>query len=130
MDKGPLVIEETDAGAALIQAFDKIYAVKAAFWLRASDDDYRYLYIASDAIDESNLGPAYRDVLRLVAQMQTPYLDPFRVKLIGGNDPLTLAAIHKRSTGPFKTRVGSGIFGGLTVDDVYLYPAADHVAVP
>lgn len=130
MDQSPLVSEETDAGAELIQAFDKSYQVKAAFWLKASDDDYRYLYIASDAIDDSNVGTAYGDVLRLVSQMQTPYLDPFRVKLISGNDPLTLAAIQKRSAGRFRTRVGSGIFGGLSVDDVFLYPATEHAAAP
>jgi hypothetical protein len=130
MDTSPLVVEETEAGASLVQAFDKIYPVKAAFWLKASDDDYRYLFIASDSIDESNIDRAYRDVLRLVAQLQTPYLDPFRVKLISGTDELALAAVQKRSTSRFRTRVGGGMFGGQSVDDVYLYPADDHASVP
>jgi hypothetical protein len=128
MDQGPLVADEVDAGAELVQAFDKAYPVKAAFWLKASDDELRYLYIASDSITDSNLGQAYREVLRLAHQMQTPYLDPFRVKLIGGNNPLAIAAAQKRSAGPFRTRVGGGIFGGTTVDEVFLYPASDHVA--
>jgi hypothetical protein len=88
------------------------------------------LFIASDSIDESNIDRAYRDVLRLVAQLQTPYLDPFRVKLISGTDELALAAVQKRSTSRFRTRVGGGMFGGQSVDDVYLYPADDHASVP
>jgi hypothetical protein len=129
MDQSPLVSEETAAGAELIQALDKAYPVKAAFWLKASDD-YRYLYIASDAIDHSNVGTAYGEMLRLVHHLPIPYLDPFRVKLIAGSDPLALAAVQKRSAGRFRTRVDGGMFGGLSVDDVFIYPEAAQTSVP
>jgi hypothetical protein len=132
MDQGPLVIEEIDAGAELIRRFDKYKPVKAAFWLKASDEDQRYLYITSDGIDDTNFDVAYGEVLRLVDEMRTPYLDPFRVKLIGGNDPLAQAAldIHKRFPGRVATRFRGKTFGGLSVDEVYIYPSPLPAAVP
>jgi hypothetical protein len=124
MDQGPLVIEEIDEGARLAREFDRIAPVKAAFWLKASDEDQRYLYLASDSIDDTNFDVAYGEVARLTNQFPSLYLDPFRVKVIGGGDPLARAAvdINKRFPGPTPTRLGGTRFGGITVDDVYIYP--------
>lgn len=116
--------EEIDAGAELTREFDKYRSVKAAFWLKTSDEEQRYLYIASDQINDTNLGVAYGEMLRVANQMQSPYLDPFRVKLICGDDPLAQAAvdIHERFPSPRASRFGGTSFGGLSVDDVYVYP--------
>ena len=67
----------------------------------------------------------------MVSMMRSPYLDPFRVKLIKGNDPLALAAVdmNQRFPGSMPTRLGGASFGGLSVDDVYLYPSPHPVAV-
>jgi len=132
MDQGPLVSEEIDAAADLIRVFDKIWPVKVAFWLKASDEDQRYLYIASDSIKDTNLGAAYRDVVRMVRHKPSPYLDVFRIKVIAGTNPLASAAadvIH-RYPAPLATRIGGGKFGGLTVDDGYIYPPSVASAVP
>lgn len=124
MDQGPLVIEEIDAGAKLVREFEKYDPVKVAFWLKASDEDHRYLSIASDHIDDTNFDIAYGEVLRL-ATMPSVYFDPFRVKLINADDPLALAAvdIHERYPGRLATRFGGKTFGGLSVDEVYIYPS-------
>jgi len=79
MDTWSLVSEEIDAGAELAREFDKFKPVSAAFWLKASDDDQRYLYVASEEIDDTNFDLAYGEVLRLAAKMHSIYLDPFRV---------------------------------------------------
>jgi hypothetical protein len=132
MDQGPLVIEEIDAGAELVREFDKYDPVKVAFWLRASDEEHRYLYIASDRINDTNFDVAYGEVLRLANQIQSPYLDPFRVKLISADDPLAKAAaeIKRRFPGRMATRFGGKSFGGISVDDVYIYPSPLPAAVP
>jgi hypothetical protein len=131
MDQGTLVIEEIDAGAMLAREFDKYESVKAVFWLKASDEEQRYLYLASDRIDDTNFDVAYGEVLRLASKMRSPYLDPFRVKVIGGKDPLTQAAvdINRKFPGPMATRFGGRSFGGLNVDDVYVYPSPLPVAL-
>jgi hypothetical protein len=130
MDQGPLVIEEIEAGAQLVREFDRYAPVKAAFWLKASDEDQRYLYLASDRIDDTNFDLAYGEVLRVAGEIQSPYLDPFRVMVISGDDPLALAAaeLNNRFPGRLPTRFGGTRFGGLTVDDVYIYPSPIAVA--
>ncbi len=123
MDQGPLVREEIDAGDSLIREFDKYLPVKAAFWLKSSDDEYRYLYIASERIDDNNVDLAYGEILRIAAALKSPYLDPFRVKLISANDALAKAAtgIQERYPARIPTRLGGSSFGGTNVEDVFIY---------
>ncbi|MEO6811667.1 MAG: hypothetical protein ABI353_21355 [Isosphaeraceae bacterium] len=125
MDQGPLVIEEIDAGAELVRQFDKYEPVKAAFWLKASDVPHRFLYIASERIDDKNFVVAYGEVLRLADKMRSPYLNPFRVKLVGVEDPFAKAAvdINQRFPGQMATRFGGKSFGGTSVEDIYVYPS-------
>jgi hypothetical protein len=124
MDQGPLVMEEIDAGAELVRGFDRYEPLKAAFWLKASDEDHRFLYLASERIDDTNFDVAYGEVLRLADEMRSTHLDPFRVKLIGADDPLAEAAVelHHRFPGRMATRFGGKTFGGVSVDEVYIYP--------
>lgn len=130
MGQNSLVTEETDAGEKLVRRLDKFTPVNAAFWIKDSEDGPWYLYLASDRIDETNLDVAYGEVLRLAGEMDSPYLDPFRVKLIPTSDPLAQAAlsIYRRYPGTMATRFGGRNFGGMGVEGVYLYPAP--VATP
>jgi hypothetical protein len=116
----------------LVREFDKFEPVIVAFWLKASDEEHRYLYIASEQINDTNIDVAYGEVLRLANQMQSLYLDPFRVKLINADDPLALAAaeINRRFPGRLATRFGGKSFGGISVHDVYVYPSPLPTAVP
>jgi hypothetical protein len=125
MDQGPLVTEEIEAGAELVREFDKYEPVKVAFWLKASDEDHRFLYIASEHINDTNFAVAYGEVLRLSDKLHSIYLDPFRVKLIGADDPLARAAveIHQRFAGHTAARIGGKVFGGISIDDAYIYPS-------
>jgi hypothetical protein len=132
MDQVPLVIEETDAGADLVRALDKNVPVRAAFWVKDSEEGPWYLYIAFDRINDQNLGTAYGEVLRLADQMASPYLDPFRVKLIPTSDPFAQAAldVHRRYPGRMATRFGGKYFGGTGVGGVYIYPASVTALAP
>jgi hypothetical protein len=124
MDQGPLVGEETDAGAELIRQFDKFIPIKSAFWVKGSDEGRWYLYIASDHFDDKNLDDAYGEVLRLAGRMASAYLDPFQVKLIASSDPLAEAVsnIHQRYPGNSATRFGGQNLGGMSVEGAYIYP--------
>ena len=125
MDPNTLVTEETDAGAELVNQFDKSMPVKVSFWLKPADGGQWYLYIASDQITDGNLDQGYREVLRLAKHHPSPYLDPFRVKLIPATDPLAEAAleIHRRFPGVLATRLGGRNFGGSSVEGAYIYPS-------
>jgi hypothetical protein len=132
MDQASLVTEEVDAGAELVRRLDRSIPVQAAFWVKDSDEAYWYLYIASDQIDDQNLDTAYGHVLRLASEMANPYLDPFQVKLIPTGDPLARAALDvlHRFPGRMATRFGGRVFGGMSVDGVYIYPASVTTLTP
>ncbi len=130
MDQGPLVMEEVDMGAKLAREFDNYAPIKVAFWLKASDDDHRYLYLASDQIDDTNFDLAYGEVARLSDRFRSPFFDPFRVKVISSQDPLAQAAvdINRRFPTQIPTRLRGQMIGGIFVDDVYIYPPTLQVA--
>jgi hypothetical protein len=132
MGQGSLVSEETDAGAELVRRLDSDIPVQAAFWVKDSEEGRWYLYIASDQIDDKNVKVAYGEVLRLAARIDSPYLDPFQVKLIPTSDPLAQAALslHRRYPGTVATRLGGQNFGGSGVEGVYIYPASVTMSTP
>ena len=124
MDQGRLVNEEIEGGAELARRFDDFAPVKAVFWLKASDSPYRYHYIASDHINDSNFDIAYGEILRLGRQIQSPSINPFRVKVVNSQEPVAKAAvdINQRFGGKKAIRLSEELFGGMSVDDVYIYP--------
>jgi hypothetical protein len=124
MDQDPLVREQIDAGKRFLDEFEKYAPVHAAFWLKTSDDSDWYLYVASDQISDQNFDVAYGEVLRLAGEIQDPNFDAFRVKLIGGDNPLARAAldIHQRHPAKVPTWFNGKNFGGMSVERVYIYP--------
>ncbi len=63
--------------------------------------------------------------------MNTPYLDPFQVTLIGSNHPLAKAAadINRKYSRPIANRIRGTVFGGIGVEEVYIYPALANAPV-
>lgn len=124
MDNGPLVKEEIDAGRELIRKLNQQRPVKAAFWLKASDKPYRYLYLAAERTDAHPDDLTYREVSRVEDELQSLELDPFRTKVIGADHPLARAAVEVADQYPASTgrRQGEGPFGNLFADDSYIYP--------
>jgi hypothetical protein len=125
MDQGPLVIDQIDAGARFLGEFQKYVPVQAALWVKDSDEGEWYLYVASDQITDDNFDLAYGEVLRIAGAIRDPWFDPFQVKLIGVDDPLAKAAleIHRRYPGRTPTWFHGKTFGGVVVDEVYIYPS-------
>jgi hypothetical protein len=130
MDQSPLVTEQIDAGAKFLAEFEKRIPVTAAFWLRANDEDSSYLYVASDEFNDKKLDVGYGEVLRVAAVMRDPNFDPFRVKLIRPGDPLAKAALDvlRRYPGRMPARILRTYFGGVGVDEVYIYPTLTPVS--
>lgn len=124
MDQMPLVTQEIDAGKDLIREFNKLAPVTVALWLKESGDELHYLFIASDQINDSNVREWYGKVLEVAATLSSPYLDPFRIKLISAKHPIAIAAREFNERFPVRlaTRFGGHFLGGVGVDDVYIYP--------
>ncbi len=125
MDHGPLVMDEIEAGANLIREFSQQIPVKVAFWLRASEDDFRYFYLSSDQIAHGHLGQAAEVLHQITRRRRSLFLDPFRVNLLPGDDRFAMAAAELNARFPDELghRLGSQPFGGSFIADGSIYPA-------
>jgi hypothetical protein len=131
VDQGPLVKEEIEAGADLVREFDKYAPIKVAFWLKASDDPYRYLYLVSERIGHADVRDAYGEVVRIGHQMTSGDFNLFRTKIVTADDPLAqaAAAIQDRYPHQLGRRFGGTPFGDVFADDIYIYPTPLPAAV-
>lgn len=124
MDTSPLVTEDIDAGMEFLRLMDDHRHVKAACWLRAAEDEERYLCVALEGLSVGNMDDAYGEVLRITNSMKEHYVDPFRVKLIPPSDPVAVAVlgIYERFPTRIPTRFDGHLFAGTAVAEVYVYP--------
>jgi hypothetical protein len=124
MDKGPLVTDEIEAGAAFLTQLNAHWPVRAACWLREDEDEERYLYAALDGLTPKNSGAAYDEVLQISQTMKDHYIDPFRVKLIDVNHRVAKAVleIYRRYPGRVPPRLNGRVFAGTAVTEEYVYP--------
>src|SRR5262249_20728459 len=123
MDQGPLVSEQIDAGARFLTEFQKYVPVQVAFWLKDSEEGVWYLYVASDQITDDNFDLAYGEVARLAGALRDPWFDPFRVKVIGADDPLAKAALEAQQRYRTPVHLYGEMFGGVSAEEVYIYPS-------
>jgi hypothetical protein len=132
MDQTSLVMNETSAGAEFLRRLNQTIPVKAALWVKDGDDGPWYLYVASDRIRDDTVHAAYGDVLRVAAEVASPYFDPFQVKLIPTTDPLAQAALemYREYPGLMPARLGATKFGESWVEGVYLYPPPLEATAP
>jgi hypothetical protein len=128
MDQDTFVLDDDkrDGGAELIDRFSKKWPVQTAFWVKPSDRDRWFLYIAAAGIDHSNIREGYEEVLRLVKTMRGPYFDPFQVNLVESEDPLVsdVMELHRRyaQVKLSPTNFNASYLGGMSIEGAYLYP--------
>ena len=124
MDQGPLVTERVDAGNRFLAEYQNCFPLKAAFWLKDCEDGEWNLFVASDQITDDNFDLAYGEVVRITGILQDPWFDLFQVKVIGVDEPLTKAVLEIQQRYPGRTprRYHGKSMGGVTVDEVYIYP--------
>jgi hypothetical protein len=81
------------------------------------------LYVASDAIDDTNVGPAYEEVSCIAWAARSPWLNPFRVKLVRANHPVARAVskLYRYYPGQALIPVHRWNLDGVWVDDAIVY---------
>ena len=119
-----LVNEQIDAGADFVRAFDDSVPVSVACWIVPSDADTKYLYVASDDINDSNTHAAYGEVLRTLSGKKSKWLGPFQIKLVNTSHPVAQDAIEvrERFPAPIITRFGGTSIGGMSIHGACIYP--------
>lgn len=121
MDQSSLVDEWREAGKQFLVDFAKTYPLKAAFWLKEGEEGPWYLYVASDSISDKNHGQAYADANR---SARSVHFDPFRVKIVRGNDPIVESVTDLQPTrpSPFGTYYDVPLPGVTGTGGAYFYP--------
>ncbi len=130
MDPEPLVREQIDAGARLIHELAQSFPIKAAFWVKPSEDDRWRLWVASDQIRDANIREGYQCVVRSSEQLQDPWISPFDVTMANPDDPLVKAVIEASQKNPGKVPMlynGSNL-KGVNIEKLYIYPVPAPVS--
>ena len=92
--------------------------------MKPVDDRPWRLYLWSDQFTDENFDLAYAEVLRLAPLIDDPNFDPFEVTILRGKNSLADAAVelYERHPAPVPTRFHGRTFGGIGVEEVYVYP--------
>jgi hypothetical protein len=124
MDPGPLVKEQIDSGTTFLAAVERTIPVAAGFWLKAADRDDWTFYLASDRFEGEDWRAAYEEVSRVEAALRDPNLGPLGMRFIKPSDALARAVLDYQRLYPGKViRLRDRFFGGLAIDEVYIYPS-------
>src|SRR5690606_12304189 len=96
---------------------------RAAFWLKSGDDSLRYMYIASDDVNEGGTREGYAVLRSIMDTIEKKDFNRYRINLIPSNHPLAQEAIQMAQAFPEATdcRFGRQMFGNVYAEDGYLY---------
>ena len=124
MGQGTLVETQIDGGKALVEVLRIAgFDVTVSGWTKSSEEGDWYLYIASSAVDDHGIAHAYRSVYTAIKANPELDIDPFDVKLVGRQNPITndLLAIRGVGTARIATRSRRPKLGHMSVEETYVY---------
>jgi hypothetical protein len=100
------------------------FDVAAAAWIKASDEDSWYLYIATKEVDAKGTTAAYRTLHEKMQRMPPPVIPFFEIKLIGADNPIAqeIVEFYRRQPAPWLVHHRSYRLGNLSIEDAYVYP--------
>ncbi|HEX5446403.1 MAG TPA: hypothetical protein VFW87_21475 [Pirellulales bacterium] len=123
MAESTLVAENKEAGRKFLAELIKVVPVDVAFWLKDADGRM-LLYVASQQITDEKVHSTYMQVHQIARRLRDPWFESFDVRVINSSHPLAVAALQLQSRyGPdVPRRVADTSFGGMSVEEVYIYP--------
>ena len=129
MDQEALVEEQIIAGREFLELFHQQHPVNAAVWMKPVDAQW-YLYVASPDITDETTRTIYGTVMQVEQSMTKPF-DPFRVRLIKGDDPLVrqVADLHRVYPRGVPSWHQPYLLGGRGIEGAYIYPPLQSVAI-
>lgn len=124
MGQGTLVEMQIDGGKALVDSLRTTgFDVTVSGWTKSSEEGDWYLYIASKDVDDRGLAGAYRTVYTTIKANPEFGIDPFVVKLVGRENPITKDLLDIRGAGVVRiaTRSRRPKLGHMSVEETYVY---------
>ncbi|GAC1469050.1 MAG: hypothetical protein NVSMB9_12370 [Isosphaeraceae bacterium] len=126
MDQVSLVQDRIGDGRRFVERFAADgNPVDAAFWVKASEEDSWFLYVATDLVDREGPAAAYRAVHASLDKLGDKCLSSSEIKIVRPSNPLALGvkAIMGRKGGRSAPRFDGRILGQVAVDQTYIYPS-------
>ena len=124
MDTNGLVARRVEDGRKFINTLsERGFDVTAACWVRTSEEDIWFLYVASPKVDDRKLADAYSQAYSILQTIEGTTVSASEVKLIGEHNQITTAILDVRRRYP-DTFVDSSIlhkFGSVLIEEAYIY---------
>jgi hypothetical protein len=125
MDTQTLVDDKIHAGLRFITLLVRNnFDVKVACWVKTSEEDDWFLYVASGEVDKKGLAEAYREAYRALEVLDTPWITASQLKLVRSDDPIVADVKETQHllTAAFPTISHRPQLGDLSTQEVYIYP--------
>ena len=128
MDTQTLVDDRIRAGQRFITLLvQKNFEVIVACWVKTSEEDDWYLYIASGEVDRKGLAEAYREAYRVLEELDVPWIAASQLKLVRSDDPIVADVQETRHlvAAVFPTVSHRPQLGEISTQEVYIYADID-----
>jgi len=128
MDTQTLVDDQIQAGQRFITLLvQKNFEVIIACWVKTSEEDDWFLYIASGEVDRKGLAEAYREAYRVLEELDIPWIAASQLKLVRSDDPMVADVQETRHlpTIAFPTVSHRPQLGDISTQEVYIYADTD-----
>jgi len=115
---------QIEGGKALLETLRNVgFDVIVGGWTKSTDEGDWYLYIASKDVDERGIAEAYGTIYTTIRANPELFIDPFEVKLIGRQHPITKDLLDTQGirVAPNVLRSRRPKLGNMYVDDTYVY---------
>lgn len=124
MAEETLVDRKVEDGQKLIQELRcKGFDVSVAGWVQ-EESGLWYLYLGSKIVDDKGSFDAYKVLNQVLRQINNCGIDPFEIKLIGTEHPLSkeILDLHHRYPAPLHTLYRLHELGGMRIGEAHIYP--------
>jgi hypothetical protein len=125
MDQIALVDSRIADGQKLVlQLLHDGFEVTAAFWLKAPEDAWAHLFIASRVLDRLGPSEGYRALQASLQRLPGLSISLADIKLIGVANPITGAVrkLQHKAGGEGPIHFREGQIANLVVEEAYIYP--------
>ena len=105
---------------------------QGACWIKFEEERRWYLYISAETLDRLDSIAGYGVIQRFTRELNNPFLDLVRTKLVRPGDPIVPAVeeIQERFQGYLPMNYNGDYLARIPIDGAYIYATAAQVADP
>jgi hypothetical protein len=124
VDQSSLVEINTDDGRRFVERFAADgNPVKAAFWVKTSEEGIWFLYVVTEAYDRDGPAEVYRAVGASLRKFDKSSLSGSEIKVVSPNNPVAKDVLAIMSRHPGQLGTGTTTLGSVAVEQSIIYPS-------